>query len=451
MNTMSLQSIQALSPLDSRYAEQVQPIRHGLNTYQLMRQRFEIMLEWVIQLHHVTPLPNVTYWDEQLVHTLRQYLQTNVDDWIVSAIALEATLQHDVKAIEQVLHAALKQHVDTTMVHFGCTSDDVNSVAYARMWQGVQHTLSEQWQVTLQHLKTMAMQHASTMMMARTHGQMATPTTFGKECLVFHNRLKLAIKRFLALKVSAKWSGAVGHWSAHDAAYHDVPWPDIAQRFVERMGVSYNNITTQIEPHDVLSCALGMLANVNSMYIDMCRDMWGYISLGVCQQIALTQEVGSSTMPHKVNPIFFENAEGNLLLSNGLLNTLSQWLPCSRYQRDLIDTTLLRNLGVAVGHGYLAYVNFQKGLSRLKVLGEPCEHWGILAEPIQIILKKHGIDVYDAVKHITRGQTVTQHTLHTWLKSLALPDTLLQQLLQLTPEAYHGLAIQMASYEPYFH
>ena len=359
---------------------------------------------------------------------------------------IEAITNHDVKAIEYYLRDKLKKTLHP-WVHFALTSEDVNNLSYSLMWQdGLQQAYLSTLQLVNKELKKLARKYKKSSILALTHGQPATPTTLGKELAVFYARLDRQIKQIKTHKFLGKFGGATGTWSAHVVAYPKTNWKRFAERLIKSLGLEPNMITTQIEPHDSLAESYHQIIRVNSVLTDLCRDMWYYISRGILAQKKISGEVGSSTMPHKINPIHFENAEGNLCLSSSLLTHLAAKLTISRMQRDLSDSTTLRNQGVALGYSYLALRNISKGLGRITInkvqmANELDNHWEVLAEAVQTILRKSGKqDAYEQLKELTRGQSINEESLAKFVLGLKIPDDDKQTLLSLTPESYIGIA-----------
>jgi len=368
---------------------------------------------------------------------------------------IEAKTNHDVKALEYWLKRRFADHAEirscAEFIHFACTSEDINNLAHALMLQGARQTvLLPALDALIQKLRALAHEYAEQPMMSRTHGQAATPTTLGKEMANFVWRLQAARESINKLVLSGKINGAVGNYNAHLSAYPDFDWLTFAQGFVESLGLEFNAYTTQIEPHDAIAAYFDAFARANTILLDLCRDMWGYISLGYFKQAAKPGEVGSSTMPHKVNPIDFENAEGNLGLANVLLRHLADKLPVSRWQRDLSDSTVLRNMGVALGYTLLAYESCLRGLNKVEAAPERMradldDHWELLAEPIQTVMRRYGVPKpYEKLKALTRGQKVSPQHMQRFVAGLPIPDEARAALLKLDPSAYIGHAAKLA-------
>ena len=452
---MTSPELEALSPVDGRYAAQLSGLRALCSEAGLIRQRVRIEALWWQMLRstaRVSVLQNVPERVRAEVERLAQD-PTAVDPEAVKAI--EKRINHDVKSVEYYVRQRLKNAGATSaqleFVHFGCTSEDINNLAYALLLHEARsrHLLPAMSKLS-ERLRELAHEYAATPMLARTHGQPASPTTVGKELANFAARLARQQAAWSAVRIRGKFNGAVGNFNAHVVGLPDVDWRKVSRSLVESLGLECNDFTTQIEPHDWIAEYCDALARHNTVLIDLCRDFWGYISLGYFRQRVVAQEVGSSTMPHKVNPIDFENAEGNLGLANALLRHFAEKLPVSRWQRDLTDSTVLRNLGVALGHTLLAAQAAQRGLSRLEVdaarLKEDLERaWEVLAEAVQTVMRASGIaDGYERLKDFTRGQAIDRAQLHAFVATLALPQEARQRLLELTPESYLGLAAQLA-------
>jgi adenylosuccinate lyase len=446
----------ALSPLDGRYAAKSAPLRPYLSEYALIRYRALIEVRW---LQHLADEPTVTGL-QPLESPVKDVLNQIIDDFSVEDAkqvkAQERVTNHDVKAVEYFLRSKLDgvSGVDerlSAFIHFACTSEDVNNLAYALMLRDArQRVLVPQMKTLCTELRLRAHRYADIAMLARTHGQPATPTTLGKELANFVARLERQTAAFSSVPIFGKLNGAVGNFNAHAAAYPDSDWPAIAARFVESLGLEYQPYTTQIDPHDWLAEYCQTLIRFNGVLVDLCRDTWAYVSLGYFRSRAVENEVGSSTMPHKVNPIEFENAEGNLGLANAVLDHLAVKLPISRWQRDLTDSTVLRNVGVGLGHGFVAVASVLRGLEKLeadtaRIGADLDDAWEVLAEAIQTVMRAHGIvDAYEQLKAVTRGRTITRESLHEFVTGLDLPKDVRARLLALTPTQYIGLAAQLA-------
>ena len=454
---MSPSPLTALSPLDGRYHGKVSALRPYFSEYALIRYRVQIEIEWFKALSQEPEISEVSAFSAKVVEYLDD-LVTNFSEADAEAVkAIESRTNHDVKAIEYWLKQRLMENAEIIapleFIHFACTSEDINNLSHGLM---LLHSRDRVMLPALENIITrlcdMAHQLATTPMLARTHGQPATPTTLGKELANFIYRLKRASKRLSGIVMLGKINGAVGNYNAHLAAYPDLDWERLSRDFVERLGLEFNPYTTQIEPHDAIAELLDAYSRVNTVLLDLDRDLWGYISLGYFKQSTRVGEIGSSTMPHKVNPIDFENSEGNIGIANALLRHLSEKLPVSRWQRDLTDSTVLRNLGVALGHTLLAYDSCSKGLNKLEVsperLVQDLENaWEVLAEPIQTVMRRYGLpNPYEQLKELTRGKGgITKQMLHQFIGGLALPEVEKARLLKMTPQSYTGKASELAS------
>ncbi|MCY4464851.1 MAG: adenylosuccinate lyase [Chloroflexi bacterium] len=448
-------SLLAISPLDGRYADKVAPLRDYLSEWALIKHRVLVQLRW---LRAMSAQPGITHvraftTDEQI---LLSRLEADFDQATAERVkAIEARTNHDSKAVEYYLREQLEATSLADMagsLHFACTSDDINNLAYALMFRGA---IRQIWQPAarglLDSLVELARSTATVPMLARTHGQAATPTSLGKEFAVFVHRLRRQLRQIDVQEYLGKFNGAVGAYNAHIAAYPGVDWLSFSREFVEGLGLTQNPLTTQIEAHDYLAELAQSVMRFNSVLLDLCRDMWSYISLAYFRQQVVPRETGSSTMPHKVNPIDFENAEANLGISNALFAHLAGKLPISRLQRDLSDSSALRNVGVAISHSYLALMSMRRGLGKLEVdsaalAADLDDAWQLLAEAVQTVMRKHHLpEAYEQLKALTRGQQITRESLHAFIHTLALPDEEKQSLLQMTPATYLGLAGQLVA------
>ncbi|GMV60371.1 MAG: adenylosuccinate lyase [Betaproteobacteria bacterium] len=446
-------ALTALSPLDGRYARQAAPLREVFSEYAFMRARLRVEVEWLIGLStlglaELPPLPDDAI--ERLRALVRDF---SVED--CSEIkAIEAQTNHDVKAVEYWIKRrtgdvpALARAAE--FVHFACTSEDINNASHALMLSQGRFVLQDRLRTVHAKLRELAHAHADLPMLARTHGQPASPTTVGKEFANFAVRLAAAIDGIARVSLLAKMNGAVGNYNAHLAAYPLIDWERFARRVVEELGLAFNTHTIQIEPHDYMAELFDAVARANTVLLDLDRDVWGYIALGYFKQKLKEGEVGSSTMPHKVNPIDFENSEGNLGLANALLRHLAEKLPVSRWQRDLTDSTVLRNLGVAFGYCLVAYEACLRGLGKLEANPERLaadldDAWEVLAEPVQTVMRRYGVpEPYEKLKALTRGRAITREALHDFVRALAIPDEAKHALLALTPATYVGKAGELA-------
>ena len=447
---MTYDTATALSPLDGRYASKLDPLRTVFSEYGLIARRLEVEVRWLQKLAETSEISEV----EPLSPTSNVHLEavlTSFSSESAAAVkAIERTTNHDVKAIEYFLKDAIASDVAlaeaSEFVHFACTSEDINNLSHALMLRDGIPVLTAEMRAIIDGIGALATEHAALPMLSRTHGQTASPTTLGKEMANVSVRLRRQLKAVETVKPLGKFNGAVGNFNAHLSAYPDVDWATVSREFVESLGLEWNPMTTQIEPHDYMAELFQAISRFNTILLDFDRDIWSYISLGYFKQKTIAGEIGSSTMPHKVNPIDFENSEGNLGLANAVLGHLSEKLPVSRWQRDLTDSTVLRNMGVGFGYSLLAYTSTLKGISKLQVnperLAEDLDSaWEVLAEPIQTVMRRYGIaEPYEKLKVLTRGQAITQETLQTFVSTLELPDDVKQELMQLTPSGYVGLA-----------
>jgi len=452
----TLTKLTALSPLDGRYHGKVEVLRNYFSEFGLIRFRVLIEIEWLKALSAQTDIAEIAPFSAATAAQL-DALNTNFSEDDALAIkTIEATTNHDVKAIEYWLREKLSGNPETAkileFIHFACTSEDINNLSHALMLKGARdEVMLPMLNVLTSRLRDLAHQLADMPMLCRTHGQTATPSTLGKEMADVVYRLQRARKRLSETEILGKINGAVGNYNAHLAAYPDVDWEAFAQNFITARGITINPYTIQIEPHDYMAELFDTYARINTILIDLNRDIWGYISLGYFKQKVIKGEVGSSTMPHKVNPIDFENSEGNLGLANALLRHLSEKLPISRWQRDLTDSTVLRNMGVALGYTLLAYESCLKGLNKLEAnpqrLAEDLNNsWEVLAEPIQTVMRRYNIEnAYDKLKELTRGKGgINKTSLQNFITTLEIPDAEKQRLMQLTPESYIGKAAELA-------
>jgi len=445
----------ALSPLDGRYAGKVEALRPIFSEYGLMHRRVLVEVRWLLALADEPAIAEVAKLDTPA----RTFLMTLADGFSLQDAerikAIERTTNHDVKAVEYFLKERIGEHADLAkakeFVHFACTSEDINNLAYALMLRDARDgVLLPALDKLLATLKQMAHALAAQPMLARTHGQTASPTTLGKEIANVIARLQRQRAQIAAVELSGKINGAVGNYNAHVVAYPEVDWPTMACRFVESLGLDFNPYTTQIEPHDGVAEISDAIRRANTILIDFCRDIWGYISLGYFRQELKHGEVGSSTMPHKVNPIDFENAEGNLGIANALFAHFAEKLPISRWQRDLTDSTVLRALGTAFGHTQVALESIARGLSKLNAAPERLAadldaNWEVLAEAVQTVMRRYGLpEPYEQLKALTRGQGITRESMRAFIESQALPVDAKQRLLALTPATYTGLAGRLA-------
>jgi len=452
---MQLDSLTALSPLDGRYAAKVDALRPIFSEYGLMHRRVVVEIAWLIALSDEAGIAELP----PFAAAARASLQKIVDGFSVADAArikqIEATTNHDVKAVEYFIKERVGDDPALTQakefVHFACTSEDINNLSYAVMLRDArEHVLLPEADKTIARLRELAHAYADLPMLSRTHGQTASPTTLGKEMANVVARLERQRAQLAAIDIPGKINGAVGNFNAHLISYPEIDWRAFSRRFVESLGLQWQAYTTQIEPHDGVAELCDAQRRIDTILIDLARDVWGYISLGYFRQKLTAGEVGSSTMPHKVNPIDFENAEGNLGVANALFGHFSEKLPISRWQRDLTDSTTLRALGEAFGHALIGFASLERGLGKLEVnadrIAVDLDHaWEVLAEAIQTVMRRHGLpEPYEQLKALTRGKGIARETLQTFIASLALPDADKQRLLALTPDTYIGLAADLA-------
>ena len=450
------EALNAVSPLDGRYAKHIDPLRPIFSEYGLIKKRVHIEIEWLVALSLDPELKEIPRFNQ----TTQKKLKTAAHKFSLkdaqAVKTIEQTTNHDVKAIEYWLKKTFKNDKSvmkvSEFIHFACTSEDINNLAYALMLkEGIENVILPKIEAIKNDLKGFAKQYADVALLARTHGQTASPTTLGKEFANVAYRLERQIKSLKTQPILGKINGAVGNFNAHLIAYPKKDWNKFSQKFIKALGLSYNEYTTQIEPHDFAAEIFNNLSLINTILIDLNRDIWSYISIGYFKQRMKKNEVGSSTMPHKVNPIDFENSEGNLGLANAILRHLSEKLPISRWQRDLTDSTVLRNIGVAFGYSLIAYQSLGRGLGKLQVnqvrINEDLDDaWEVLAEPIQTIMRKRGIvNPYEKLKELTRGnQNIDRVSLHQFINTLELPMQDKKTLLNLSPQSYIGLAAKLA-------
>jgi len=453
---LELSELTAVSPLDGRYGRATHPLRYIFSEYGLIKARVTVEVRWLQQLAsipQVTEVPPFSAEANALLDKLAA--EFSVED-AMQVKAIERTTNHDVKAVEYVLKQRFEGHPELAAVleftHFACTSEDINNLSHALMLTEALHKhVLPAMDSVIAEIARLAAEFADVPMLCRTHGQTASPSTMGKEMAVFAYRLQRQRQQVAAVPILGKMAGAVGNYNAHMSAYPDVDWQEVAERFVTGLGVEFNPYVTQIEPHDYIAELFGGIIRFNNILIDFDRDLWGYISLGYFRQKTIAGEVGSSTMPHKVNPIDFENSEGNLGVANALMEHLANKLPISRWQRDLTDSTVLRNLGVGIGHSMLSYSSTLRGISKLQLDADRLHQdldnsWEVLAEPIQTVMRRYGVpEPYEKLKAFTRGQRVTQESMRSFVAGLEdLPQAAREELQQLTPMTYVGNAAAQA-------
>ena len=452
---MELTPLTALSPVDGRYASKTQSLRPIFSEYGLIRHRVLVEVRWLQALARhegISEVPALSSHAERLLNDIIEKFSEQDAQRVKN---IERTTNHDVKAVEYFLKEKIAGNAEleavSEFIHFACTSEDINNLAYALMLREARNqSLLPLMEDVIRAITDLSHRYADEPMLARTHGQTASPTTVGKEMANVAARLHRQRDQLANIPILGKMNGAVGNFNAHLVAYPDIDWPALARDFIAGIGLEMNPFTTQIEPHDFMAELFDCQARFNTILVDFCRDVWGYISLGYFRQKTVAGEVGSSTMPHKVNPIDFENAEGNLGIANALLSHLAAKLPVSRWQRDLSDSTVLRNIGVAVAHVIIACESCLRGIGKLEINSQRTAadldaSWEVLAEALQTVMRRHGIEKpYEKLKDLTRGQTVNQATLQAFISGLDLPDAVKAELSQLTPAGYTGNASQQA-------
>jgi len=452
---MAHSELTAISPIDGRYAGKVSDLRPIFSEYGLIRFRTEVEIRWLQHLAECPKIGEIPRLSADAQSQLNALLEgfSLADAERVKEI--EKTTNHDVKAIEYFLKEKIANSEElariSEFIHFSCTSEDINNLAYALMLKhGRDGVILPALDGLIENIKNLALNYAGQSMLSRTHGQSASPTTIGKELANVAARLESQRSQFANIAIRGKMNGAVGNYNAHRVAYPEVNWPELSEAFIRALGIEYNPYTIQIEPHDYMAELFHALSRINTILIDLDRDLWSYISLGYFRQKTVAGEIGSSTMPHKVNPIDFENSEGNLGIANAMLAHLSAKLPISRWQRDLTDSTVLRNIGVAMAHTTIAFQATMKGLSRLELNRSRLEqdlenNWEVLAEPIQTVMRRYGIEnPYEKLKELTRGQEISAEKLQSFVKTLDLPADAKEKLLALTPSNYVGYARELA-------
>ncbi len=472
---MELSALSALSPLDGRYLRKTGALRPILSEAGFMRHRVKVEVEWFKALSR-SGFAEIRPFSETASHFLDSLVENFSVDDAARIKEIEAVTNHDVKAVEYWIKESIglqlppelsrlnprkvdvdraiteELHSAAEFIHFACTSEDINNTSHGMMIKSARdEVVLPALNALIEKLRNIAHEHASLSMLARTHGQTASPTTLGKEMANIVARLQRSAKIIEAVEIMGKMNGAVGNYNAHFAAYPDFDWEKFSRNVVEKhLGLTYNEYTIQIEPHDYIAELFDAIARANTVLIDLNRDIWSYISLGYFKQITKVGEVGSSTMPHKVNPIDFENSEGNLGIANALLRHMSEKLPVSRWQRDLTDSTVLRNIGIALGYSVLAYDSCLRGLNKLEVNAGKITHdledaWEVLAEPVQTVMRRYGIEnPYEQLKALTRGKGIEKEDLHEFIRQLGLPQAAREELLKMTPASYTGIASKLA-------
>ena len=452
---MTAHTLLALSPVDGRYAAKVNALRPIFSEFGLIKARVHVEMEWLIALANEANIAELNPFDEQQAQFLRGIASGFTPEQAARVKDIERTTNHDVKAVEYFIKEQLETRADLAQakefVHFACTSEDINNLSYSLMLkQGRDEVLTPQLQRLQDLLHALSLQNAAQPMLSRTHGQTASPTTLGKELANVLARLNRQVSQLQSVAMLGKINGAVGNYNAHVIAYPEVDWPRFAESFVQSLGLEFNPYTTQIEPHDGIAELSDVMRRSNIILIDLCRDIWGYISLGYFKQQLKAGEVGSSTMPHKVNPIDFENAEGNFGIANSLLGHFAEKLPISRWQRDLTDSTVLRALGTGFAHTLIGLDSLSKGLGKLETNPERLNAdldaaWEVLAEPVQTVMRRYGLpNPYEQLKALTRGQGISKDSMRAFIQALDIPDAPKLALLELTPGSYTGHARNLA-------
>lgn len=451
---MQLTPLTAVSPIDGRYQSKTTSLGDIFSEFGLLKYRVIVEIRWLQKLSHTSEIKEVVVLSEEA----NQYLENIITHFNLTDAErikeIEKTTNHDVKAVEYFLKEKCSLIPELAQVsefiHFACTSEDINNLSHALMLKtACQQIILPEWQQIITQITQLANKYKAMPLLSRTHGQPATPTTLGKEMANTVYRLQRQLKQLEQIEILGKINGAVGNYNAHISAYPEINWHQFSQEFVESLGIKWNPYTTQIEPHDYIAELFDCISRFNTILIDFDRDIWGYISVGHFKQKTIAGEIGSSTMPHKVNPIDFENSEGNLGLANAIMQHLGQKLPISRWQRDLTDSTVLRNLGVGLGYCLIAYSSTCKGISKLEVnqanlLAELNQNWEVLAEPIQTVMRRYGIEKpYEKLKDLTRGKRVDQQAMQDFIDQLELPLAEKERLKQLTPASYLGMAEEL--------
>jgi len=450
---MQLTELTAISPVDGRYGSKTSDYQTIFSEYGLIRHRVMVEVRWLQALAKESAIAEVPGLSEHANNILNDIVEKFSVEDAQRVKNIERTTNHDVKAVEYFLKEKITGNKEleaiSEFIHFACTSEDINNLSHALMLtEGRNHVMLEQMDNVIDSIKTIARDLADQPMLCRTHGQPASPSTMGKELANVVYRLHRQREQVAAVKLLGKINGAVGNYNAHLSAYPDIDWPTFAQNFIESLGVTYNPYTIQIEPHDYMAELFDAISRFNTILIDLSRDVWGYISLGYFKQKTVAGEIGSSTMPHKVNPIDFENAEGNLGIANALFSHLTMKLPISRWQRDLTDSTVLRTLGVGFSHSSIAYQSALRGLSKLEINPAALEddldkNWEVLAEPIQTVMRRYGIEQpYEKLKELTRGKRVNQEIMQAFVQKLEIPQEAKDLLMAMTPMNYIGNAVE---------
>ncbi|MEP4888781.1 MAG: adenylosuccinate lyase [Aliiglaciecola sp.] len=451
---MELSALTAVSPVDGRYGSKSSALRHFFSEYGLLKYRVQVEVRWLQKLADTAEITEVPAFSPESTELLNSIVDNFSEDDALRIKTIERTTNHDVKAVEYFLKEKVESNSELNSVnefiHFACTSEDINNLSHGLMLSEARdQVILPYCDKLIAETKRLAIEYKTIPMMARTHGQPASPTTMGKEMANVMHRLQRQRQQIQDVTILGKINGAVGNYNAHISAYPNIDWNGFSQSFVESLGLDWNQYTTQIEPHDYIAELFDAMARFNTILIDFDRDVWGYIALGHFKQKTIAGEIGSSTMPHKVNPIDFENSEGNLGLANAMFNHLATKLPISRWQRDLTDSTVLRNLGVGMGYSVIAYESTLKGISKLQVneqslRNELDSNWELLAEPIQTVMRRYGIEKpYEKLKELTRGKKVDQGAIAEFIDNLDLPSNVKTELKQISPANYIGDAIAL--------
>nr|WP_272579186.1 adenylosuccinate lyase [Providencia sp. PROV265] len=449
---MELSSLTAVSPIDGRYGDKVSALRTIFSEFGLLKFRVQVEVRWLQKLAATAEIKEVPSFDNDTIAYLDEIVANFCEKDAMRIKEIERTTNHDVKAVEYFLKEKVANipalHAVSEFIHFACTSEDINNLSHALMLKTArEEVLLPQWCQIIDKVKAMAHEYRNLPLLSRTHGQPATPSTIGKEFANVAYRLERQYRQLQQVEILGKINGAVGNYNAHMVAYPEVNWHEFSETFVTSLGIQWNPFTTQIEPHDYIAELFDCVARFNTIVLDFDRDIWGYIALNHFKQKTVAGEIGSSTMPHKVNPIDFENSEGNLGLANAVLGHLASKLPVSRWQRDLTDSTVLRNLGVGLGYALIAYQSTMKGLNKLEVneqhlLDELNQNWEVLAEPIQTVMRRYGIEKpYEKLKELTRGKRVTAEGMKQFIDGLELPEHEKARLKEMTPANYIGYAV----------
>lgn len=451
---MELSALTAVSPVDGRYGEKVSPLRAIFSEFGLLKFRVQVEVRWLQKLASTAEIKEVPAFDADANAYLDKIVAEFSEEDAARIKTIERTTNHDVKAVEYFLKEKVAEvpalHAVSEFIHFACTSEDINNLSHALMLETARReVILPYWQQLAQAIETLAAEYRELPLLSRTHGQPASPSTMGKEMANVAYRMRRQIRQLEQVEVLGKINGAVGNYNAHLSAYPEVNWHQLSEEFVTSLGIQWNPYTTQIEPHDYIAELFDCVARFNTILIDFDRDIWGYVALNHFKQKTIAGEIGSSTMPHKVNPIDFENSEGNLGLSNAVLQHLAAKLPVSRWQRDLTDSTVLRNLGVGIGYAVIAYQSTLKGISKLEVnadrlLEELDRNWEVLAEPVQTVMRRYGIEKpYEKLKELTRGRRVDAEGMQAFIDGLELPEAEKTRLKAMTPANYIGLAVKL--------